>query len=481
MPSIVGASTAPARSSGAPRACAARAAGLVAVLALACNLEDQHPLTLQLSTASTCVRTSLACGGEIGIYVADDKTNALLDSRCVPFDADPTLTLEKLPTLLEGLMPPLPDLAPGRSVVVEAAIFSPASGKGCPRYSPDVGGNPAVPSYFGRSSASTVGAATSIGVTLQCFPSACLPCTKFAAPTGTDPPDGGVADAGVKTPFKTAARLVASLAAGQTGCLEDGTYAENVTFAKGGSSASPITLAAAPSAHATLRGVLTIPDTTDYIAIANLTLDGGPAPTGTAAKSATPLVRGDHVALRGNDITNAGADCVTLGDPTFGVAKLTVIENNRIHGCKAGIVGRMAESAAIADNAIFDNMGDGVSLIPYAISFTVEHDVIDGNGSGVLFGSDGKLVSVNDVVRTSVISNSTVGYDVYSSYPSIAGTGNSATQDCLWMGAKGQVVSPAKGFSTKSNVVADPAFVDRAAKNFSLAPTSPCLGLGPVR
>jgi parallel beta helix pectate lyase-like protein len=458
----------------------ARSSALVVVtlvaLALGCSLDDQHRLTLQLGTAGNCVRTSIACGGEVGVFVTDAKTNEVLDMRCIPFAADPTMTLEKLPTALADVMPPLPELASGRSIVVEVAAYSPTSGKGCPRFSPDVGGNPAVPSYFGKSAASTVGAAASISVSLQCLPTACLPCTKFAAPTGTDP-DGGVGDAGIKTPFKTAARLVSALGAGQIGCLEDGTYAENVTFAKGGSNAGPITLTAAPGAHPVLKGVLTIPDTTDYITIANLSLDGAAATT----KSASPLVRGDHVALRGNDITNAGADCVTLGDPTFGVAKLTDIEGNRIHGCKTGVVGRLAESGEVAHNFIFDNTGDGVALNPNGDSFTVEHDLIDGNGSGFLFGSDGKVVSINDVVRTSIISNSTVGFDIESSYPGPVGTGNSATQNCLWMGAKGLVIAPAKGFSAKDNTTADPMFIDRAAKDFRLMANSSCQGLGPLR
>jgi hypothetical protein len=461
-------------------------AACAVALALGCHLDDRRGLTLQLATANTCVRTSIACGGEVGVFVVDATTNEVLDSSCVRFDADAALTLERLPALLADATPPLPALAPGRSIAVEVAAYSPATGQGCPRFLQDVAGNTAVPSYFGRSANAIVGAASSIGVTLQCLPSACLPCTKRASPTGTDPADGGVADAGVTTPFKTAARLVASLGLGQIGCLEDGTYAESVTFSKAGTNATPITLAAAPGAHPVLKGVLTVPDNIDFITIANLSLQGPdtvatPAGMPAPVKSATPLIRGDHVALRGDDITNPDADCVSLGDPKFGVAKVTVIDGSRIHGCRAGVVGRWAEQALVTSSFIYDNTGDGVSMTPNASAFTIEHDVIDGNASGVLFGSDGTLVSVNDVVRTSVISNSTVGYDVYSSFPAALGTGNSATQNCLWMGAKGEVATPTKGFSVKNNTTADPMFVDRVGKNFGLLPGSPCVGLGPLR
>jgi hypothetical protein len=470
------------------------------------RLDDRRPVTLQLSTANTCVRTSLACGGEIGIVVADATTDEVLDARCVPFAADPAMTLEKLPSLLGAFKPALPVLPPGRSIVLEVAAYIPSSGKGCPRYSATIANNPAVPSYFGRSAATKVGAATSIGVSLQCFPSACISCTKFATPPPDDPNTGGTTDAGTtdgsandgkatdggatdgkadagatgdgsaSAPYQSIGKLLASLANGQTGCLLEGTYLEDVTFPKGGSGAGPLTLAAAPGARVVLKGVLTVPDTADNVAIVNLMLDGS-----NAAKSAGPLVRGDHVALRGNDITNAGADCVTLGDPTFGVAKVTLIEGNRIHGCKTGIAGRLAESSVVAHNFIFDNAGDGVAFFPNGDSFTVEHNVIDANGSGVLFGSDGKVVSINDTVRLNVISNSTKGFGIYSAYPTIAGTGNSASQNCLWMGSKGDIATPMKGFSVKDNITADPMFVDRANKDFRLAPGSACVGMGPLR
>jgi hypothetical protein len=450
-------------------------AGVVAAVALGCSLDVHRSVTLQLSAAGNCVRTSLSCGGEIGVFVVDATpdaaTDQVIESRCVPFAADTAMTLDKLPSVLEALDPPLGQLAPGRSVVLEVAIYSPVSGKGCPRYAPNAPGNPAVPSYFGRSATAVIGAAASVNVSLSCLPTTCLPCTKLASPTGTDP-DGGAPDG----PFRTVTKLVASLTAGQTGCLQDGTYVENVSFVKGGSTTSPITLAAAPGAHPILRGVLTVPDATDNIAIVNLTLDGD----GATSKSASPLIRGDRVALRGNDITNAGFECVTLGDPMYGPAKLTVVEGNRIHGCKTGVVARYAESGTVAHNFIFDNTGDGVSFFPNGDSFVVEHNVIDGNGSGVLFGSDGKTVSINDAVRLNVVSSSTVGFDIYGSFPGVLGTGNSATQNCLWMGAKGEV-APTKGFSAKDNLVVDPLYLDRAAKDFRLAPTSPCKAYGPLR
>jgi hypothetical protein len=459
-------------------------------------------VTLQLSAAGTCVRTSLACGGELGVFVADAMTNEVLDTRCVSFAPDAGMALDKLPVVLQDLMPPLANLPQGRSIVVEVAAWSPPSGKSCPRFDPAAGNNAAVPSYFGRSAATMAGASAAITVSLMCLPSTCINCTKTVSPKASEPIDAGDADARadaapptdakadaaatdaktdagaaeVAPPLGPVAKMLGSLANGQTGCLEDGTYNEDVTFSKGGSSANPITLAAKPGAHPILKGILTIPDTTDNIAIVGLTLEG---PAGS--KLATPLIRGDRVALRGNDISNHGVDCVTLGDPKSGApAKVVTIEGNRIHSCKAGVVAALAESSTIANNAIFDNTGDGVSLYPNGDSITIEHNIIDGNGNGVLFGSDGSVVSINDNARLNVISNST-GFNVYSAFPMAVGTGNNATMNCLWMGAKGDVQTPMKGFSAKDNVTADPMYVDRAAKDFRLAPTSACAGMGPLR
>lgn len=516
------------------------------MLAVGCDLTDRKAVTLQLSTNGSCVRTSVTCGGEIGVFVADAMTDELLDSRCVSFAPDAAMTLDKVPAVLKSL-PNLRDLPPGRAVVIELAIWSPGTGKTCPRYAPNAAA-PAggAPSYFGRSGSAMAGATSSINLSLQCFASTCVSCTKYASPTGVDPAepskpdagtdakvdaakpdaaanadaktdapaadakvdaapkvdaagdakadaataktsalelgeDGGVTDArpdvgSAAAPFRTVGKLLAALSSGQTGCLQEGTYVENVTFPKGGSGSAPITLAAAPGVHAVLKGVLTVPDTTDNIAITGLVLDGA-----SAAKSPSPLIRGDRVALRGNEITNAGADCITLGDQMSGTAKAAIIEGNRIHGCASGVVGRVAESSLVANNFIFDNTGDGVALFPNGDSFTIEHNIIDGNGHGVLFGSDGVLVSINDNVRFNVISNSTVGFNVYSAFPAAVGTGNNANQNCLWMGKKGDVAMPLKGFSTKDNVIADPMYVDRAAKNFALAPGSACAAFGPLR
>src|SRR4051794_12114924 len=56
-------------------------------------------------------------------------------------------------------------------------------------------------------------------------------CTRVAAPGGSDSAAGTEA-----APFATAQRLVDSLAPGDVGCLRQGTYAENVTVNRGGSS-----------------------------------------------------------------------------------------------------------------------------------------------------------------------------------------------------------------------------------------------------
>ena len=68
--------------------------------------------------------------------------------------------------------------------------------------------------------------------------SAATTCDRVASPSGSD---GGAGT--LQSPYRSAQKLVDSLAAGQTGCLRAGTYTQLVlSFHHGGSSGAPVTL-----------------------------------------------------------------------------------------------------------------------------------------------------------------------------------------------------------------------------------------------
>ena len=58
------------------------------------------------------------------------------------------------------------------------------------------------------------------------------------------------------------------------------------------------------------------------------------------------------------------------------------------------------------------------------------------------------------------------------------GTGNAATDNCVWNGAQGNVAAQV-GFTASANKAVNPLYANRAAKDFQLQSGSPCAGYGP--
>ena len=71
-------------------------------------------------------------------------------------------------------------------------------------------------------------------------------------------------------------------------------------------------------------------------------------------------------------------------------------------------------------------------------------------------------------------------YNVESWWPTgnPVGTGNLASENCLWNGTQGNVADPV-GFTASGNVVANPGYSDRSAADFALRRAAPCAGFGP--
>jgi nitrous oxidase accessory protein NosD len=297
-------------------------------------------------------------------------------------------------------------------------------------------------------------------------------CTRYAAPSGSNRGSGRSA-----APFKNVATLIRRLAPGQVGCLRRGVYNGDVAIRKNG-----IMLRSAPNQHATIVGVLEI--TGDHVTVQGLTLDGVNA-------TATPGVQinGDHVVLRGNDITNRHtAICVVVGGngERWGIAHETVVDSNRIHGCGRlpptnqdhGIYLDTTRDAHVLNNLITDTADFAVHIYPDSQGAVVEHNVIVGNGMGVIFAGDTRTASSDNVVRSNVIADSKRQYNVESWWAGTKGSDNTLTQNCLWNGAEGNIDASQGGFSAGDNVVADPLFVDPAHGNYHLRSGSPCAGMG---
>ena len=310
---------------------------------------------------------------------------------------------------------------------------------------------------------------------------ATLSCDRYAATSGSDGA-AGTAEA----PFRTAQKLADSLSAGQTGCLATGVYNESLRLNHGGTPGNPIRLTSAPGGRATLVGRLYVPDSSNDAVFADLNLDGM-----NPDNLSSPMVAGDRITFTGNDVTDDHTSiCFGLGsDSGWGTAVDVVIDGNRIHDCGRlpatnhdhGIYVESTRNAVITNNYIYDNADRGIQLYPDAQGTKIANNVIDGNGEGVLFSGDSGLASSNNVVTRNIVSNATVRYNIESWWPAgnPVGTGNVASDNCVWNGAQGNVADEV-GFSASGNKVANPLYADRAAKDFRLQGGSPCVGYGPT-
>ena len=305
-------------------------------------------------------------------------------------------------------------------------------------------------------------------VALSADPAAAA-CDKVASTRGSDRDRGTAA-----RPYATVGKLANSLRPGQTGCLRGGVYRGRVEVRRGGRAGAPTTIRSKPGERATVRGRLWVSNRANHVVFRQLYLDGR-----NGAKLPSPTVNGNNVVFRDNDVTTRNTTiCFVLGSDEYGRARRTVIERNRIHDCgdlpptnhHHGIYVEASYGARITENWIYDNADRGVQLFPDAQRTYVARNVIDGNGEGVVFARR----SANNIVEHNVISNSLVRYNV-EDYE-LTGAGNVVRRNCLWTDrdAGNPSISPAIAVAITENIVVDPAYLDRARKDFRLRPGSPC-------
>ena len=337
-------------------------------------------------------------------------------------------------------------------------------------------------------------------------------CAKWAATTGSD------AAAGTATaPYRSLGKLVASLQAGQTGCLPAGqTYyavAGNGVVGGGtGTSAAPVTITSGPGGRASVMGQLWLRPESHDVALRGLDFRGGYTSTGPLyAKQTHLILHGDRISVLDNDISDPRGICIGAGkghatDPVVNdVAEDLRVQRNRIHDCgmdptitwsttDSGAHGVYLENtvrAHISDNLVYRNRWRGLQLWPRNDGAVVERNVFDENGTHVNIGSSlgaeygGGFVAQNTTVRGNVFTGRVTGFaptqnpsQLYGFFP--AGSpayGNVVTGNCF---APNDAAATGYGFTLGTNTIAQALFVDRAARDYRLTSSSPCQGLGPA-
>src|SRR5947209_5849421 len=82
------------------------------------------------------------------------------------------------------------------------------------------------------------------------------------------------------------------------------------------------------------------------------------------------------------------------------------------------------------------------------------------NGDGIIFSGLGSTSSNDNVVEHNIITNAKLRYNVESYYPDAVGSGNVVRDNCLYGGARGNVMPSQYGFQATNNMTADPHYAD---------------------
>jgi len=303
-------------------------------------------------------------------------------------------------------------------------------------------------------------------------------CDLYVAPGGSDNNPGNANE-----PFASVQHLANTLNPGQTGCIR-GNYTENVTVTNSGAAGAPITITSYPGERATLTGRLWIHQNANYVTVSNMNLDGR-----NTNELPSPDIDAANTTFTTDDITNEHtAICFDIGsDTTYGHATNTLIQANRIHDCGKlpaanhdhGIYIESSTGAQILENVIYDNSDRGIQLYPNAQQTTIEHNIIDSNGEGIIFSGDFGTASSNNTITNNLITNSTQRADIESWYPTgnPIGENNTVTHNCVWGGTTGTIETNPNGFTATNNTTNNPEYANPTTGDYRINNNSPCANL----
>lgn len=364
-----------------------------------------------------------------------------------------------------------------------------------------------IPSLIAVALVLTVSAIAAAGSFATTVPS----CAKWAAANGSDSNSGTQA-----SPFRHITALAAALGPGQTGCLKSGDVFDEAPDSQGGgdiyhsqgTAQAPITIASSdPANPAQIIGQINViaPNIDfDWVHFAG---------SSSSMKSFMVRVWTDNVGFHHDEFNWTLGHCLHVGEQGTQITGFE-LTYSRIHDCgnsqavrdsfihpaprDAGVHGlymSYAINPVVENNFIYDNLNRGIQLYDDVDGAHIDHNVIDGNGSGLtIAGEDQGLgpYSENNLIDYNIISNSTLRTNDPADYPywpygddaqvrssGMGGLprGNLVQNNCI--SPEASAFDSSNGFSQSDNTFQDPQYVDRANHNYALQAGSPCAGKGP--
>ncbi|HEX3911690.1 MAG TPA: right-handed parallel beta-helix repeat-containing protein [Solirubrobacteraceae bacterium] len=336
-------------------------------------------------------------------------------------------------------------------------------------------------------------------------------CSLYVSSSGSDRNSGSAA-----APFQTVKRMVEALGAGQTGCLTSGQTFKGFTLGSGsshGAPGAPVTITSTdPSNPATINTRIATLSGADWLTFSHLIIKSDVV---SGNEDPSPTINSAHTSWVYDDISGGDMNiCILPSQPTeYGSAEYTLIEHDRVHDCGNPVTAAEEKAqgenddmyeghlngwhahgvydegqhTTIKNSYFYNNSSKGILLRGggYAV---VEHNIVDRNGSGILFGDNGPN---HDVVAWNIVSNSTSPCGRETGWCDDFGVWSYCSEGCVAdsftnndvVGNKDGNVAPSYDMCScidvKHNIEADPLYVNGAAHEYTLQARSPAVGYGP--
>jgi parallel beta-helix repeat protein len=216
-----------------------------------------------------------------------------------------------------------------------------------------------------------------------------------------------------------------------------------------------------PGEQARVVGRLYIRSAAHDLVFVRLGLDGR-----NALALPSPTVYGKNVSFYGDDVANEHSTiCFDLGEAGGFTASNIRVERSAIHDCgrlpannhEHGIYVENTRNVRIAWNLIYGNADRGIQLYPDAQHTTIVHNVIYGNGEGILFSGSSGTASSGAMVAHNVISDSNVRSNVESWYPrgNPKGTHNTVIDNCIGASSDTPLNQRGGGFDSRATCLSN--------------------------